>query len=142
MTRADGTPEGLEDVARRGVELLRKKDAVLYELLDQESRRQSDVLMMVAASSIADPSVLACMGTAALNVTTEGYPGARFHAGCQVVDKIETLAIERAKAAFGARYANVQRSELALGPRRRHRSGAGGGGAVGLRMARAPGGEP
>jgi glycine hydroxymethyltransferase len=63
---------------------------------------------MVAASSIAHPSVLICEGMTTTNVTTEGYPGARFHAGCQFVDEIERLAIERAKAAFKARYANVQ----------------------------------
>lgn len=49
-----------------------------------------------APSSIADPSVLACQATAVSNITTEGFPGARFHGGCQFVDEIEKLAIERA----------------------------------------------
>ncbi len=94
--------------ALRGVELLSKDDPDLYELLAQEYHRQLGSLVMVAASSIADPSALLCEGMVTGNVTTEGYPGARFHAGCRVVDEIERLAVERARAAFGARYANVQ----------------------------------
>lgn len=91
-----------------GVDLLARDDGVLFDLLVRETRRQGDVLMMVASSSIADPSVLACGGMVTMNVSTEGYPGRRYHAGCGVVDEIENLAIERAKRAFGARYANVQ----------------------------------
>jgi glycine hydroxymethyltransferase len=98
----------LAEFAYRGIDLLREDDPVLYELLDQEYRRQNNVLGMIAASSIADPSVLVCEGMVASNVTTEGYPGARFHAGCEVIDEIERLAISRAMAAFQARYANVQ----------------------------------
>jgi glycine hydroxymethyltransferase len=101
-----GSP--LPGFARRGLELLRKEDPDLYHLLEREHHRQLDTLVMVAASSIADPSVIACEGSVASNVTTEGYPGRRFHAGCEVVDEIERLAIARAKDAFGARYANVQ----------------------------------
>jgi glycine hydroxymethyltransferase len=99
------SPEGL---TARGVERLRADDRVLYELLQREQRRQRGVLAMIASSSVADPSVLVCAGMATTNVTVEGYPGARLHTGCQVVDSIEELAIERAKRAFGARYANVQ----------------------------------
>lgn len=98
----------LAEFAQQGIELLYKEDPSLYELLDQEYRRQNNSLAMIAASSIADPSVLACEGMVTGNVTTEGYPGARFHAGCKFVDEIERLAIARAKAAFKASYANVQ----------------------------------
>jgi len=98
----------LPEFARRGLEMLSERDPELYDLLEQEHHRQVNTLMMVAASSGADPSVLACEGTAMSNVTTEGYPGARFHAGCEFVDRMERLAIERAKTAFQARYANVQ----------------------------------
>jgi glycine hydroxymethyltransferase len=98
----------LANVSQAGIDRLRSEDAQLFELLERETLRQANVLTMVAASSIADPSVLVCEGTAPMNVTTEGYPTARFHAGCEVVDEIETLAIDRAKAAFGAQYANVQ----------------------------------
>ena len=91
-----------------GVDLLYREDPLLTDMLEREMRRQSEVLTLVAASSVMDPSVLACVGTVAGNVTAEGYPGARFHAGCAVIDEIESLAIDRARAAFGARYANVQ----------------------------------
>lgn len=91
-----------------GVELLAEHDQELYGLLEREQLRQHETLAMVAAASVADPSVLVCEASAAGNVTTEGYPGARYHAGCDVVDAVERLAVDRAKAAFGARYANVQ----------------------------------
>lgn len=96
------------DFARNGVQLLSNKDPELFDLLTLEYRRQVNSLSMVASSSIADPSVLACEGTVLTNVTTEGYPGKRFHGGCKYVDKIEQIAVERAKLAFNARYANVQ----------------------------------
>lgn len=98
----------LSEFALQGLQLLSEEDPDLFDLLEREYDRQNNVLAMVAASSVASPSVLACKGLVAANVTTEGYPGARFHAGCAVVDQIERLAIERAKAAFGAGYANVQ----------------------------------
>jgi len=103
----DGTG-AVEATAARGLARLRGGDPALYELIAREHRRQAETLTMVAASSIADPAVLACEGTALLNTTTEGYPGARFHAGYGVVDEVERIAIERARRAFGARYANVQ----------------------------------
>src|SRR5437660_6137789 len=98
----------LSSFVQHGVELLQKKDPQLYELIEHEYHRQNETLAMIAASSVADPSILACEGMNLSNVTTEGYPGARFHAGCSWVDEIEQLAIERAKRAFGAQYANVQ----------------------------------
>lgn len=98
----------LAEFSLRGLEMLHEDDEVLFELLAQEYQRQSKTLMMVAASSAASPAVLACEGMVTSNVTTEGYPGARFHGGCEFVDRVEELAIERAKAAFAAKYANVQ----------------------------------
>jgi glycine hydroxymethyltransferase len=98
----------LAELAHRGIELLFKDDPTVYDLLTREYHRQTNTLAMVAASSVADPSVLICEGMITTNVTTEGYPGARFHAGCQFVDEIERLAIQRAKAAYKAQYANVQ----------------------------------
>lgn len=83
-------------------------DPTLYSLLEREYDRQSHILAMVASSSIADPSVLICEGTPVTNVTAEGFPGNRYHAGCGIVDEIENLAVERAKVAFKAQYANVQ----------------------------------
>lgn len=98
----------LLEMARQGVETLAHTDPRLYELLLGEYRRQTETLTLVAASSVADPSVLACAGAVLNNVTTEGYPGARYHGGCAFADEVERLAIERAKQVFGARYANVQ----------------------------------
>ncbi|HET7233648.1 MAG TPA: hypothetical protein VFJ16_26805, partial [Longimicrobium sp.] len=98
----------VEATALRGLDRLRGADPALWELIAREHQRQNETLTMVAASSIADPAVLACEGSSLLNTTTEGYPGARYHAGCEVVDLVERLAIERACRAFGARYANVQ----------------------------------
>lgn len=100
--------DGVAALGQRGLEMLSREDPGLHALLEREYRRQGETLMMIAAASLAPPSVLACEGMPTVSVTTEGYPGARFHAGCGVVDEIERLAIERAKAAFGARYANVQ----------------------------------
>ena len=105
----DPMPGGeLSAFAHQGMELLAGRDPELYRLLVADMRRQADTLMLIAASSVADPSVVACEGTALMNVTGEGYPGARYHAGCGVVDDIERLAVDRAKTIFGARYCNVQ----------------------------------
>src|SRR3989442_9063507 len=98
----------LASFALDAFEALLDADPALHELLMGEYRRQADVLTLVASSSVTDPSVLACGAMVANNVTAEGYPGARFHGGCRIVDEIERLAIERAKAAFGARFANAQ----------------------------------
>ncbi len=98
----------LTEFVQRGIELLREGDPALHGLLHDEYKRQANVLTMVAASSVAHPSVLICEAMTPVNVTAEGYPGARFHAGCPVIDKIEQLAIDRAKTAFKAQFANVQ----------------------------------
>ncbi|MCE7002309.1 serine hydroxymethyltransferase [Kibdelosporangium philippinense] len=101
----DRGPAGL---AARAIAELADEDPLLYSLLADDLRAQSGTLAMVASSSLAPASVLAAAGAALSNVTAEGYPGARFHAGCGVLDEIERLAIERAKIAFDAKYANVQ----------------------------------
>jgi glycine hydroxymethyltransferase len=98
----------LHDVVVGGLERLHEDDPELYDILEREIDRQSGVLSLVASSSLVDPSVLASQACVAVNVTAEGYPGRRYHGGCEVVDAIEQLAIDRARSAFGARYANVQ----------------------------------
>ena len=102
------TQDPLAGLLDRGITGLAREDPRLHELLVAEYERQSGVLTMVAASSIVDPSVLVAESSLPVNVTAEGYPGARFHAGCGVIDEVERLAIERARRAFDARYANVQ----------------------------------
>lgn len=94
--------------AQHGTEALYEEDPALAGLLEREYRRQANVLAMVASSSIADASTLACEGTTLTNVTAEGYPGKRYHGGCRHIDEVEELAIERAKQVFQAQYANVQ----------------------------------
>lgn len=76
--------------------------------MEEELKRQQRSLSLVASCSLTHPSVLACEGAFTSNVTAEGYPGERFHAGCVNVDEFERLAIQRAKIAFKAKYANVQ----------------------------------
>jgi glycine hydroxymethyltransferase len=98
----------LKDFAQQSVDMLSREDPTLYGILHDEYLRQADVLSMVASSSVIHPSVLACEAMISTNVTAEGYPGARFHAGCKHIDRIEQLAIDRAKAAFQAKFANVQ----------------------------------
>jgi glycine hydroxymethyltransferase len=83
-------------------------DPQLLQLLERDRRRQNTTLAMVASSSVAPWQVLACNGSALSNVTGEGYPGARFHSGCEDFDDIERLAAARARDAFGASFANVQ----------------------------------
>jgi pyochelin synthetase len=92
----------------RAVIELAADDPELAGLLEREHARQEDTLMMVAASSVAPPSVLACAGSSLANLTMEGYPGARYHAGAEFADGIERLAIARACTLFGAQAANVQ----------------------------------
>ena len=105
---AERDTEQLSEISARGIHRLAELDPELHGLLEQEQKRQAQTMMLVAASSSADPSVLACKGMSINNITTEGYPGRRFHAGCVQVDQIERLAISRAKQVFGAKYANLQ----------------------------------
>ena len=102
--------KGLEfkELFEKGIEEIQKENSKMLDILTSEYSRQKSVLMMVASCSYAHPSVLACMGMPIVNITAEGYPAARYHAGCCQVDKIETMAIENAKLAFGAEYVNVQ----------------------------------
>jgi glycine hydroxymethyltransferase len=101
-------PSRLERMLRHGCERLREEDEALHELLEQEFARQQDSLNLVASSSIIDPTTHVCQASVASNVTAEGYPGRRYQGGCEIVDKIEALAIERARQVFHADYANVQ----------------------------------
>ncbi len=91
-----------------GVRRLYREDPDLARLLEADHSRQSETLYLVASAGGTDSTVMACEGSPIVNITAEGYPGARYHAGCQFVDGVEQLAIDRAKAVFGAQYANVQ----------------------------------
>ncbi|WP_022857423.1 serine hydroxymethyltransferase [Alloscardovia omnicolens] len=83
-------------------------DPDVAAVLDSELERQQTYLEMIASENFVPRAVLQAMGSVLTNKYAEGYPGCRYYGGCQEVDKVETLAIERAKALFGAQYANVQ----------------------------------
>jgi glycine hydroxymethyltransferase len=88
--------------------VLEAADEVVHQLLTKEYDRQQNTLQLIAAENQCSRAVLAALGSVVQNKTTEGFVGGRFHGGCEVVDCLETLAIDRAKEAFKARYANVQ----------------------------------
>lgn len=83
-------------------------DPDVAAVLDSELERQQTYLEMIASENFVPRAVLQAMGSVLTNKYAEGYPGRRYYGSCQEVDKVETLAIERAKALFGAQYANVQ----------------------------------
>ncbi|MER5408020.1 serine hydroxymethyltransferase [Streptomyces sp. NPDC002769] len=89
-------------------DVLRRQDPELAEVLLGELVRQSTSLQLIAAENFTSPAVLAALGSPLANKYAEGYPGARHHGGCEIVDVAERMAVERARALFGADHANVQ----------------------------------
>ena len=83
-------------------------DPELWQAIESEFRRQEDGIELIASENYASPAVLAAQGSVLTNKYAEGYPGKRYYGGCRYVDVAEQLAIDRAKALFGAEYANVQ----------------------------------
>lgn len=83
-------------------------DEDLFQAIKAEEQRQEDHIELIASENYASPRVMEAQGTSLTNKYAEGYPGKRYYGGCEHVDVVETLAIERAKALFGADYANVQ----------------------------------
>jgi glycine hydroxymethyltransferase len=83
-------------------------DDALWMALDQEARRQEEHIELIASENYASPRVLEAQGSVLTNKYAEGYPGKRYYGGCEFVDIAEQLAIDRAKALFGAAYVNVQ----------------------------------
>jgi glycine hydroxymethyltransferase len=84
------------------------EDPAVAALISRERERQESTLNLIAAENTAPAAVLEALGSSFNNKTAEGYPGRRYHTGCQVTDEMERLAVERAKALFGAGHANVQ----------------------------------
>lgn len=85
-----------------------KKDTEIFNLIEAEHERQLKGIELIASENFVSDQVMEAMGTCLTNKYAEGYPGKRYYGGCQIVDKTETLAIERVKELFGAEYANVQ----------------------------------
>lgn len=90
------------------LEKLAVADPELNEYISEELGRQRHKIELIASENFVSPAVMEAMGTILTNKYAEGYPGHRYYGGCEYVDKVETLAIERAKKLFGAAYANVQ----------------------------------
>ncbi|MEU3984682.1 serine hydroxymethyltransferase [Streptomyces sp. NPDC026672] len=89
-------------------DVLRRQDPELAGIVLGETERQSTSLQLIAAENFTSPAVLAALGSPLANKYAEGYPGARHHGGCEIVDVAERIAVDRARALFGAAHANVQ----------------------------------
>src|ERR1700687_4934283 len=87
---------------------LAEVDPEIFRAIQDETRRQEEGLELIASENFVSPAVLDAMGSVLTNKYAEGYPGKRYYGGCEFVDVAETLAIERAKALFGADHVNVQ----------------------------------
>jgi glycine hydroxymethyltransferase len=85
-----------------------KRDKLIFKLLDEEQQRQEEGIELIASENFVSKQVMEAAGSVATNKYAEGLPGKRYYGGCEVVDEIETIAIERAKQLFNAEWANVQ----------------------------------
>lgn len=81
---------------------------IIFRLIEKERERQTNGIELIASENFVSDNVMKAMGSVLTNKYAEGYPGRRYYGGCEVVDEVETLAIERAKELFGVEYANVQ----------------------------------
>ena len=89
-------------------EFIRDYDTELYDAMENELQRQRDHIELIASENFTSRAVMQAMGSHLTNKYAEGYPGARYYGGCEYVDVVEQLAIDRAKALFGAEHVNVQ----------------------------------
>ncbi len=85
-----------------------QRDTALFDLISQEADRQKHGIELIASENFTSPQVMEAMGTCLTNKYAEGYPGKRYYGGCEVVDEVEQLAIDRIKKVFNCAYANVQ----------------------------------
>ena len=85
-----------------------EKDSIIFSLIEKENQRQRRGMELIASENYVSDQVMAAMGSCLTNKYAEGYPGKRYYGGCQVVDEVEQLAIDRVCKLFGAEYANVQ----------------------------------
>ncbi|MGW1009194.1 serine hydroxymethyltransferase [Streptomyces termitum] len=94
--------------AGEGLDVLRRQDPQIADVLSGEARRQAETLQLIAAENFTSPAVLAALASPLADKYAEGYPGARHHGGCAYADAAERIAVERATALFGAAHANLQ----------------------------------
>lgn len=95
-------------MTRSNSEFLSSADSTVAKLINQELQRQRDHLELIASENFTSPAVLAAQGSVLTNKYAEGLPGKRYYGGCEFIDEIEQIAIDRAKELFGAAHANVQ----------------------------------
>ena len=93
---------------QNNIDFINSFDPEIASVMGKELQRQRDNLELIASENIVSPAVMAAMGSVLTNKYAEGYPGKRYYGGCEFVDQIENICIERAKQLFGAKYANVQ----------------------------------
>ncbi|MDO5323049.1 MAG: serine hydroxymethyltransferase [Clostridia bacterium] len=93
---------------QQNIDFIRNSDPVIADIMARELGRQRANLELIASENIVSPAVMAAMGSMLTNKYAEGYPGKRYYGGCEFVDQIENVCIDRAKELFGAKYANVQ----------------------------------
>ena len=93
---------------QQNIDFIRNSDPVIADIMARELGRQRANLELIASENIVSPAVMAAMGSMLTNKYAEGYPGKRYYGGCEFVDQIENVCIDRAKEIFGAKYANVQ----------------------------------
>ena len=98
----------MANILETSMDYLAQFDPEIASQMQSEYQRQQRNLELIASENIASPAVIAAMGSVLTNKYAEGYPGKRYYGGCEVVDVIEQIAIDRAKQLFGAEYANVQ----------------------------------
>ena len=92
-----------------------KSEKIIFDLIRKEEERQINGIELIASENFVSENVLNAAGSVLTNKYAEGYPGKRYYGGCEVVDEVESIAIDRAKELFGAEYANVQpHSEVKL----------------------------
>ena len=84
------------------------RDSNIFDLIASEEQRQLNGIELIASENFTSPAVMEATGSVLTNKYAEGYPGKRYYGGCEIVDEIEQIAIDRAKELFGAAYANVQ----------------------------------
>ena len=85
-----------------------QRDTLIFDLIKEEEARQIEGIELIASENFASPQVMEAAGSVLTNKYAEGYPGKRYYGGCEIVDEVEQIAIDRAKELFGAVYANVQ----------------------------------
>ena len=85
-----------------------QRDQLIFDLIEDEKNRQLNGIELIASENFVSEQVMEAAGSVLTNKYAEGYPGKRYYGGCEVVDVVEQIAIDRAKELFGAEYANVQ----------------------------------